>query len=437
MRLRLGLTVGLALALAAVGHTADPAPSSTEQLIEQLGHRDFKVREAAGKALMARGADAIAAMRKALSHPDPEIRQRLGQLVTDAERNLLLAPKRVSLSCNQTPIKDALADLSKQTGYRIDLQGGGPPALVTLDLANVTFWEALDKVSGQAGLVLQQHHDAQGGLLLYAQNAYTPFTDYRGPFRLSANSFHYSKSLTFATLPRNQMMGNQRSEQMSFMFNVVAEPKLPLLGLGQAKLTLAVDDQDNSLLLPPVQYPVYEVYHSGYYGYRNLVMQAQVQLTGAGPGARTVRHLRGSLPVTLLAEQKPEIVIEKILEVKGKKFEANQVSIDIEDVKEMPNKACQVTMTARRGGSKDANQYDYTWANSLHQRVELTDEKGNKFASHGFNWGNQTPNSVQGTFMFGDPGNGVAIGKPAKLTYFGWVTMQHQVEFEFRDLPLP
>jgi hypothetical protein len=43
---------------------------------------------------------------------------------------------------------------------------------------------------------------------------------------------------------------------------------------------------------------------------------------------------------------------------------------------------------------------------------------------------------VQGTFNFGDGGN-AQLGKPAKLTYYGWVTMQHQVEFEFKDLPLP
>ena len=41
-------------------------------------------------------------------------------------------------------------------------------------------------------------------------------------------------------------------------------------------------------------------------------------------------------------------------------------------------------LTARRGG-KD-NQYDYTWTNSLQQRVELTDEKGVKFTTNGFNW---------------------------------------------------
>src|SRR5438132_10344344 len=83
MRHRLGLILALALGLVMAAHAADATPPSSEELIEQLGHRDFRIREAAGKALAARGADALAAMRKALAHPDPEVRQRLGQLVTD------------------------------------------------------------------------------------------------------------------------------------------------------------------------------------------------------------------------------------------------------------------------------------------------------------------------------------------------------------------
>ena len=72
----------------------------------------------------------------------------------------------------------------------------------------------------------------------------------------------------------------------------------------------------------------------------------------------------------------------------------------------------------------------------LIQHVTLADDKGQKFQSHGFNWTNGTPTTVQGTFMFGDGGN-AQLGKPHKLIYYGWVTMQHQVEFEFKDLPLP
>jgi hypothetical protein len=432
---RLGLALGLCLGLTAGANAQGSAATPpVERLIEQLGSRDFKTRESASKALALRGEEALPALRKALPHPDPEVRQRLAQLVADTERALLLAPKRVSLKFEQTPARDALAELSRQSGYRIELQGGGPQQLVTLQADNLTFWEAFDKICTQAGLVLQQHNDSNGGLTVYAQDAVVPFVDYRGPFRLSANSFQYNKSLAFATLPRNRPLGGQRSEQLSFTFSVVAEPKLPLLNLGQPRLTAAVDDQDNSLLPSPVG-RVYETHYGGYYGYRNMILQTQVQLAGHGGGARSVKLLKGALPLTLLAEQRPEIVVDDVLKVKHKKFEAKEVVLEIEEVREGPGKTYQVALTARRGG-KDANQYDYTWTNSLHQRVELTDDKGHKFQSHGFNWSNGTPTSVQGTFMFGDNSTG-QLGKPAKLTYYGWVTLQHQVEFEFRDLPLP
>jgi hypothetical protein len=410
------------------------SPPTVDQLIERLGSRDFKTREAAAKALSVRGEESLPAMRKAVSHPDPEIRKRLEQLITDTERSVMLAPKRVTLKLDNASLKDALAELTRVSGYRVELQGGLPQQQVSLDVQNTTFWEALDKLSAQAGLVLQQHHDMQGGLILYAQNSVTPFVDYRGPFRVWATGFHYSKSLTFGSLPRNQAGGGQRTETMSFMFSVVAEPKLPLLGLGQPKLTAALDDQDNSLVPPAAKNGIYETYHSGYYGYRNLMLQTQVQLVGPGATARFLKVIKGALPITLLAEQRPEIVVDQILTAKDKKVEGKDVTLEITEVKEAPGRSYQIVMTARRNG-KD-QPYDYTWTNSLHQRIELTDDKGQKFQSLGFNWMNGTPTTVQGTFNFGDGGN-AQLGKPAKLTYYGWVTMQHQVEFEFKDLPLP
>jgi hypothetical protein len=413
---------------------SEPVQPSVEQLIERLGNRDFKTREAAAKVLAVRAEEALPAMRKAITHPDPEVRQRLEQLVAETERAVLLAPKRITIKMENALLKDALAELSRQSGYRVDLQGGMPQQIVNLDVKNATFWEALDKLSAQAGLILQQHHDMQGGLILYAQNSVTPFVDYRGPFRVWATGFHYNKSLTFGSIPRTQPGVGQRTEQMSFMFSVVAEPKLPLLGLGQPKLTAAVDDQDNSLVPPAAKNGVYETYHSGYYGYRNLVLQTQVQLVGPGAAARSMKLIRGALPVTLLAEQRAEITIDQILAVKDKKFESKDITLEIAEVKEAPGKTYQIVMTARRNG-KDP-PYDYTWTNSLHQRIELLDDKGQKFQSHGFNWINGTPTTVQGTFMFGDGGN-AQLGKPQKLIYYGWVTMQHQVEFEFKDLPLP
>jgi hypothetical protein len=159
-----------------------------------------------------------------------------------------------------------------------------------------------------------------------------------------------------------------------------------------------------------------------------------VQLIGPSPNARGVKIIKGLLPVTLLAEQRPEITIDQILTVKDKKFDGKDVTLEITEVKEGPGKTHHIVLTARRNSKEQP--YDYTWTNSLHQRIELTDDKGQKFQSHGFNWINGTPTTVQGTFIFGEGGN-AQLGKPHKLTYYGWVTMQHQVEFEFKDLPLP
>jgi len=161
-------------------------------------------------------------------------------------------------------------------------------------------------------------------------------------------------------------------------------------------------------------------------------LQTQVQLNGHG-SATAIRQLKGSVPVTFLAEQRPEIVINDILNVKSQKFEGNQVSIEIDEVKEQ-GKQVTIRATARRGGTE--NQHDYSWTNSLAQRVELYDAKGEKYVSQGFNWDNGTPASVSGTFQFADGGN-AKLGKPAKLVYYNWIMSQHQIEFEFKDLPLP
>lgn len=420
---------GLLIAVAAQSES----PPTAERLIEQLGSREFKARESAAKTLAARGEDALPAMRKAVDHPDPEVRKRLEQIIADTERAALLAPKRVSMRFDG-PVKEALAELSRLSGYRVDLQGAASVAPVSVDVVNGTFWETLDKICAQAGLVMQQHHDMQGGLIVVPQNSVTPFVDYRGPFRVWATGFHYNKSLTFGAVPRTQLATGSRTEQLSFMFNVVAEPKLPLLGLGQPRLSVARDDLDNSLVPPPVKGAVYETYHSGYYGYRNLMLQTQLQLLGPGANARLLKHIKGSLPVTLLAEQRPEITVENILAVKEKKFDSKDVSLEIAEVKEQPGRMYNIVLSARRNG-KD-QQFDYTWTNSLHQRMELVDDQGRKFQSHGFNWTNSTPTVVQGTFVFSDGGN-AQLGKPHKLTYFGWITMQHLVDFEFKDLPLP
>src|SRR5689334_10849277 len=94
---------------------AKPA-ASAEQLIEQLGHREYRVREEANRVLAARGAEVLPALRKARNHKDPEVRRRIEALIGPLEAALLVAPKRITLTLNQRPVREAIGELAKQTG---------------------------------------------------------------------------------------------------------------------------------------------------------------------------------------------------------------------------------------------------------------------------------------------------------------------------------
>jgi hypothetical protein len=411
-------------------NAAQPPAPPTEQLIEQLSAKDFRSREVAAQALERRGEAALPALRRAQSHADAEVRQRLAGLIARGERAFLIAPKRVTVIADQTPVQQVFADIARQTGYKLTAQQA-QPMLVTLRAEGQPFWEVVDAVCRQTGLGLQQHFDNSNTLTFFRVGRLTPNVCYAGPFRIAAASFHHSRTLDLST-PVANAVGRPTTDALTMTITVVGEPKVPLMNLGQPRI-LAAEDENGQSLVPP-QARVYEShYHHYYYGHRNALMQTQVQLLGHG-GARTLRHVAGTLPVTMLAEQRPEITIDDILKVKGKKFESGQVVMEIDEVKEQANRQVTVRATARRNAAE--NQYDYTWTNSLGQRVELFDADGGKYSTDRFDWESGSPTSVAGTFHFGDGGN-AKLGKPARLVYYNWITTQHQIAFEFRDLPLP
>src|SRR5438093_218778 len=74
---------------------------------------------------------------------------------------------------------------------------------------------------------LYVYHNENNGMQLYHQDNYWPHVAYNGPFKLTANNLHYSKSITLGGQPRNPGPGGQqqtRSENLQFSFNVMSEP---------------------------------------------------------------------------------------------------------------------------------------------------------------------------------------------------------------------
>ncbi len=452
MRMMIGLAVLLGPALLPLLSSdvplrkPDPAPA-VAQLIEQLGSSDFRTREVAHQRLEGLGPEALPALREAQAHADAEVRRHLDELIPRLHRAALLAPKRVTLQLNQRPIREALAELAKQTGYKVTLWPDAPANnerekhVHTFALHNLSFWEAFDKLCEETGLQLEPNY-GDDTLRLRFQDQFVPFIYRDGPFRIVAQGFNYNRSNHFGSLPRNPSpsTGGRNSEQLSCTLTISVEPKMPLLGIGEIKLLAAFDDQNHSLLADSSRgMMVGGPRHYRYGGYRSYSQQVQVNLVWGAKTAQTVQLLKGTMPVTLLAEQKPHIVVENILSAQGKKFQEGNTNLDVEEVKQDANgaggKTYQLKLSLRET-RKDNNPNDYSWVNSLYQRIELQDAKGGKFGSRGMHWLNTTPTSVQGTFLYGDQGNG-QLGPPAKLVYYSWVTIDHEVTFEFKNLPLP
>src|SRR5436190_7201469 len=122
---------------------ADPEPIA--RLVEKLGGRDYKTREAAAKTLETRGVEALPELRKALEGAtSAEVRRRLQAMVQNLERIQTLSPKRLSLKMKDRPIAEVVREIARQTGYPIQYQGFNNNLTITLEKDDTTFWEVMD-----------------------------------------------------------------------------------------------------------------------------------------------------------------------------------------------------------------------------------------------------------------------------------------------------
>lgn len=407
------------------------------RLVEQLGDKNFRIRQAAGRALEDFGDEALPTLRGVLDSSDEEVRRRAEVLVQKIERNALLSPKRVSISMKDRSIEDVVKELARQSGYKLQYQGG-QPRKISIDLQNVSYWQALEKICND-GHLSPGFDDQQGIVYLYQQNTISPYTHHAGPFRVVAQNFNYSRYINLSNIPRNgsDPNSNPYDNSLNFGFLIQSEPKVPILAIGLPKLTRAEDENGVSLLPRLHEDSQANVaFYEGNGMYRNFQHSTGVAMAKPAKDAATAKVIKGKVAVTLLASTKPDVVIDKIAPGKKKLTGTGQsAEIEIEEITEQ-NKVWMITMIVKRQ-LRNGEAQDFNWMNSVPQKLELYDEKGQKFQSQGVtNFINNTPGSVHATYQFA-PLNNATMGKATKLVLVEWLTLQHEVEFEFKDLPLP
>jgi hypothetical protein len=420
-------------------------PPAVEKLIEQLGSPSFPARERAMKQLRERGPAGLPALRKALESKDEEVRKRAEALVPPLEIEEALLPKRVTLKASDQSVSAVLADLAKQTGFKLGVVGGDSGQKVTADLKDVPFWEAMEKVGQQTGrgVTFQQYDKA---LHLTAGTGRSPFVNVRGPFRLEATWFHEDRDVDFTRAGKGA--DGQRSDKLTLSVSVLAEPRLTFLKVQPAKVEEALDSDGKSLMEPEapaaeqppaaggarkvlVNPAALGTIPSGRGTFRGeSTLFSDVRLRRAGETAKTVKVIRGAIPVRTVLIRRPVVVTRKLLESTGTNFRAGSDSLQSTRVQNQGGGSVEVQILIPYEQNRDWSQVE-KW----YQRFHVEDDAGNRFQDHG-RGSSSNGNQYWISMYYGAP-NGKAAGPPTRLVFEDWVVHDHAIPFEFRDVPLP
>ena len=130
-----------------------------QELVRELGNEIFVRRERATKELEAMGPAIIEVLREASKSSDLEISRRASELVRKADDKIqtaaFLKPKMVRLELKDAPVLQAVNQLSKISGYPIQVFGDTTAMQsrkLTLDTGETTFWQAFDRLCREGGL---------------------------------------------------------------------------------------------------------------------------------------------------------------------------------------------------------------------------------------------------------------------------------------------
>ena len=398
-------------------------------LITGLSSPDYKVRENAGKELYAKGDIILPVLRKALeTMTNPEGHRRLQVIVETLHKQRLVTPRTVTLNVLNEKPKAIFEQLAKQSGYDLAYNGSTPEQTYTYNFHEKPFWEAFDIICRDMD-VYANSIDTAGNIQVYSGNYKYPFTCYSGPFKVVATNINFSRSIQLIeTTAENQ---NHYPDSMNLSMNIYAEPKTPLLKIGQATITRATDDMGNSLV------PTANHRSSYYYGssYRTFYQSFSLYLTFPSRDAKRITEIAGTVPVTLLSETRPELTLNNILTLKDKRCVGRTAIVEFKSF-DYKNDMLTIEATISKRFVDPNNQYDYTWSNSVPQRFEIYDDEGNKFNFGGLTNSSNSGNSITATMQFRKPNKG-KVGKPHKLHFVEWVTLTQEIEFSFKEMPLP
>lgn len=400
----------------------EPKEPTTEQLIAQLGHKTFAVREKAMVALRAKGPVVLPDLKKALAGPDAEVRERLQVLIPELEKVAALTPKKVTLNEKQQTVTAIAKNIEAQTGFKMSVHVTNTKnELFDIECKDLPFWEAMHLVQERTGYgVATSQYDQS--LRLQMIPVPSKFFVNHGPVRLELHHLHEDRDFFFKEAGVDKQA--KQLHLLSLNFKVMSEMRHNVYSVGEPIIDAALDE--NGKAYEMLKKDGNTEYSSSRWG-AMFIADSQIRLRRGHENAKTIRELKGTIPVQLVIEKRKVLISDNFEKANGTTFRVGNDTLKLTQVKmDGGNPHMEMTVPAQ-DGRRDANNW--------HERVILEDAAGLKYSINGRGTSSSGNNDYRISVYFGSNGN--KIGPPAKLFIEDWVTVVYPVPFTFKDIPLP
>lgn len=407
-----------------LGQAADAElPAKVARLVRELNANELARRDQAEKSLVELGPPALEHLPKITPNLPPEVRDRLTRIVRAVERTAgasAAAPVPVTLQ-GTLSLTEALQSLEKQTGNRVadgerEPQRGGS---VTIDVKQVPYWEALDRVLDAAGLTLNTFGGQPNALTLQARpdNQRPRFgsADYRGLFRIEATQLESVRDLRSPDL-----------QGLRIGLEVGWEPRVTPIVLAHPLDSLRATDQDGQALT------VENAKRTLHANARSDISAVDFVLPFRLPARSSTKiaSLRGTLQA-LLAGRVETFEFAKLKDVKNAELRKAGATVVVERVRKN-QEVYEVHVLVRFDAAGEALESHRGWI--YENEAFLLDAQGEKIEPAGLEATRQEPDAVGVAYVF--PSDvGIETCKFVYKTPALFAKLA--VEYELKDLLLP
>ena len=381
-------------------------------------------------------------------------------LVAPEKAQQLAVERPIVLDFDDATLGTVLDELKKQSGVAFEIQrGSGKEQLdkkLSIHLETPSFNRAFREIMDEAGAkaTLQDWASNQSLQLFFGyeeERGNMPQAGV-GLFEIALSNFttSFNKTVSF-----RDIKAPERSENNSLTANLGlrSDPRLPVVGSPQARLTRADDDQNRSLIPQLDENERNQQRMNRYSFYNNSWQQknASVNLSAPAPDAKTLAHLEGAVIYVVVTKiEKWEVPDLLAAPNWTRTFQSGGQTIAFK-IEATPNAdeeqgGLKVKIEANSSNAEQSYEtigYPLEQVEPIMSAIQIEDANGVRLGNQGYNATGGQNMVIRVTFLPGEmevaaDGTRPKLQGPFKFVMNAPVEIvQTEVPFAFENLPLP